>query len=94
MLELYETIEVEVLKTHLTKTLQRVTQSPIVIMNRATPKAVMVAPDEWKAIAKRLEEQQDIIDVLEAKLELATSEDSIEPFDIAELEKMAGRVPA
>jgi hypothetical protein len=69
---------------------------PVFLAQRGTLTAAMISIEEWNKIVNRLEEQQDIIDVLEAELELATGKEQFETVDLAELERMAygDRVPA
>jgi len=46
-------------------------QGPVVINSRSHPVGVLVSPTEWDRLIGLLEDQQDIIDALEAKLEIA-----------------------
>ncbi|MFN8493878.1 MAG: type II toxin-antitoxin system prevent-host-death family antitoxin [Caldilineaceae bacterium] len=50
-------------------------KGPVVINSRSQPVGVLVAPQQWDRLMQLLEDQQDIIDALEAKLEIATGQD-------------------
>ncbi len=45
---------------------------PIVISSRSKPSAVMLSPELWDKIIEQLEEQDDLIQVLQAELDRAT----------------------
>lgn len=62
MHELHQTLAAGELKSNTNEAFEMVKKGPVVILSRATPKAVLVAPDEWNRIAKRLQ-------LLEAQLE-------------------------
>ena len=62
MHELYQTIAAGDLKANTNNAFAMAERGPVVVLSRATPKAVLVAPDEWNRIAERLK-------ILEALLE-------------------------
>jgi hypothetical protein len=64
---------------------------PVILAQRSKPAAVLVSTKLWDDIARRLEEQQDVIDVLQAEVDHLRSGGVIVEPDIAELERMAGR---
>ncbi|MEM7131598.1 MAG: hypothetical protein AAF702_35115 [Chloroflexota bacterium] len=81
--------------------LEMMDKEPVILMNRATPRAVLVNPEAWNATARelnklllRIEELEDSVEVWRGLYELETGKDKIVPADIEELEKAAGRVPA
>jgi PHD/YefM family antitoxin component YafN of YafNO toxin-antitoxin module len=45
---------------------------PVVVSNRSKPAAVMLSPEMWDKIVEQLEEQDDLIQVLQAELDRAT----------------------
>jgi hypothetical protein len=61
---------------------------PVFLAHRSKAIAALVSIEEWNKIVALLDEQQDLIDVLEAELELASGADSLIDGDIAELEKL------
>ena len=54
MNELYQTIAAGDLKANTNEAFAMAEKGPVVVLSRATPKAVLVSPDEWNRIAKRL----------------------------------------
>ena len=74
------------------KVLALIKEHPVVVQKAADPVAVLIAMAEWDKILEQLEALQDFVDVLEAKLELATGADKIVEADIAQLQEMAGHV--
>ncbi len=56
-------------------------KGPVVLMNRATPQAVLVSPSQWNAILDSLEEMQDAILTLQTELKIATGQEQVETVD-------------
>jgi len=56
-------------------------KGPIVLMNRATPQAVLVSPQQWNAILNSLEEMQDAILTLQTELDIATGQHEVETVE-------------
>jgi len=54
MHELYQTMAAGELKANTNAAFTMAEKGPVIILSRATPKAVLVAPDEWNRIAERL----------------------------------------
>ena len=54
MHELYQTIAAGELKANTNEAFAMAEKGPVIILSRATPRAVLVSPDEWNRIAKRL----------------------------------------
>lgn len=54
MNELYQTIAAGELKANTNEAFAMAAKGPVVILSKATPKAVLVSPDEWNRIARRL----------------------------------------
>ena len=50
---------------------------PVVINNRSQPVGVLISPKQWDRLMELLEDQQDLVDVLEAELEIATGKDEV-----------------
>lgn len=68
MHKLYQTIAAGDLKANTNQAFAMAENGPVVILSRATPKAVLVSPDEWNKIAQRLK-------ILEALQEALRIED-------------------
>ncbi len=55
MYALHQTMAAGELKANANEAFEMAKNGPVVILSRATPKAVLVAPDEWNRIARRLQ---------------------------------------
>ena len=62
MHELHQTIAAGELKINASRAFALAEKGPVVILSRATPRAVLVAPDEWNHIAKRLEMLESLLE--------------------------------
>ena len=63
--------------------MQKLNEGPVILMNRATPQAVIVSPKQWNAIVDKLEEMQDALITLQAELAIATGQSQVETIDDA-----------
>jgi prevent-host-death family protein len=54
MHELYQTLAAGDLKANTNEAFAMTEKGPVVILSKATPKAVLVSPSEWNRIARRL----------------------------------------
>jgi prevent-host-death family protein len=54
MHELYQTLAAGALKANANEAFAMAEKGPVVILSKATPKAVLISPEEWNRIAKRL----------------------------------------
>ncbi|HHY55363.1 MAG TPA: type II toxin-antitoxin system Phd/YefM family antitoxin [Chloroflexi bacterium] len=62
MHELHQTIAANELKNNARRAFALAEKGPVVIISRAKPKAVLVAPDEWNRIARRLEILESLLE--------------------------------
>lgn len=70
---------------------------PVVLANRSRPAAVLVSIEQWDKLIERLEDQSDIIDALQMKLDIARGDVEVETFTADQLNQFIGaddRVPA
>ena len=76
--------------------IEKLVDGPVFLTRHGVGEAVLVSNEQWAILMRYIEDQADIIDVLEAKLEIALSQDQIEDVDINELKAMASgeRLPA
>lgn len=78
--------------------ISRLVRGPILLLSRSQPAAVLVSVREWNEIAAIVERNEDLEDLIEMQRleieELKSGVTTTEPADIAELHRMAGRVPA
>ena len=62
MHELYQTIAAGDLKANTNEAFALAEKGPVIVLSRATPKAVLVAPDEWNRIARRLNMLETLVE--------------------------------
>lgn len=73
-----QTVSMNEMKNSMAAVTAKFVKGPVVLMNRATPQAVLVSPQQWNAILDSLEEMQDAIVTLQAELAVATGESRVE----------------
>lgn len=76
-----QTVSMNDIKNRTASVTAKFSQGPVVLMNRATPQAVLVSPEQWNAVLDSLEEMQDAILTLRAELEIATGETQAETVE-------------
>ncbi len=54
-----QTASMQDIKNRTGNVTKKFSNGPVMLMNRATPQAVIVSPAQWNAIVDRLEEMQD-----------------------------------
>jgi PHD/YefM family antitoxin component YafN of YafNO toxin-antitoxin module len=67
----------------------KLAKGPVFLTRHGIGEAVLLSTEQWDKLMAYLDERTDIIDVLEAELELARNEDSIKDIDTNELEAIA-----
>lgn len=60
------------MQTKPSEVLAKLEAGPVILAQRSKPAAVLVSVAQWDRLIERLEDQADIIDALEAKLEIVT----------------------
>jgi prevent-host-death family protein len=87
MYELHQMVSAGELKHNINDVFEKTQTGPVVILSRATPKAVLVSPEHWNAAAKRLEylERQYLCDRLSREMDEESSNEI--PFTKEELIK-------
>ncbi|MBI3959069.1 MAG: type II toxin-antitoxin system Phd/YefM family antitoxin [Chloroflexi bacterium] len=73
-----QTVSMNDIKNRTASVTAKFTEGPVVLMNRGTPQAVLVSPQQWNAILDSLEEMQDAILTLQTELEIATGQNRVE----------------
>lgn len=73
-----QTASMQDIKNRTSDVTKKSLKSPVMLMNRATPQAVIVSPAQWNAIVDRLEELQDALLTLQAELAIATGQTKVE----------------
>ncbi len=56
------------------KVLSMLTDGPVILANRSKPAAILLSVELWNRIVEQLEDQDDLIAALEAKLQIATGQ--------------------
>lgn len=49
-------------------------EGPVVLLNRTEPQGILLSPTQWDALLRRLEDQEAIIEVLTAELQVERGE--------------------
>ena len=75
MNEIYQTIAAGDLKANTNAAFAMAEKGPVVVFSKATPKAVLISPDEWNRIAKRLKMLETLVEAqrIEARNEVNQS---------------------
>ncbi len=76
-----QTVSMNDIKNHTATVTKKFRAGPVVLMNRATPQAVLVSPQQWNALLESLEEMQDAIVTLQAELAVANGESAVETIE-------------
>lgn len=62
MQELYQTIAAGDLKTNTNAAFEMVAAGPVIVLSKATPKAVLVSVEEWNRLARRLKLLETLVE--------------------------------
>lgn len=87
-----QTASMQDIKNRTGEVTEHLAKGPVLLMNRATPQAVIVSTEQWNAIVDRMEEMQDAIITLQAELAIATGQSQVETIDdaVAFMNEMMG----
>lgn len=87
-----QTASMQDIKNRTAAVTKKFIDGPVLLMNRATPQAVIVSTEQWNAIVNRFEEMQDAIITLQAELAIATGQSQVETIDdpVAFMKEMMG----
>lgn len=77
------------LKNNHLQVLAQAEQSPIVLASRNQPVGVLVSPHHWEQFVNRLEDLEDLVDVLKTLLQEAKGEIEAEEIGAEELAEWA-----
>lgn len=73
-----QTASMQDIKNRTSAVTKKFAKGPVMLMNRATPQAILISPAQWNAILDRLEGMQDAIVTLQAELAIATGQSQVE----------------
>lgn len=85
------------LKNNHLAVLAQAEQTPVVLASRNQPVGVLVSPQQWERFMNRLEDLEDLVDVLKTLLQEATGEikaEEIEADELAEWAQYGQRISA
>jgi PHD/YefM family antitoxin component YafN of YafNO toxin-antitoxin module len=87
-----QTASMQDIKNRTAAVTKKFVKGPVMLMNRATPQAIIISPAQWNAIVDRLEEMQEAIVTLQAELAIATGQSQVETVDdpVAFMNEMLG----
>ena len=85
MYELHQTASAGDLKSNTNAVFEKAEIAPVVILSRATPKAVMVSPAYWNAVAKELQRYRARERASERAAEIDENPNIVVPFTDEEL---------
>lgn len=63
-----EIVGISDLRLRQSEVLSKLRDGPVVLTQHTRPVAVLVSPEQWKQMVERLEQLEDALDVLEARL--------------------------
>ena len=65
-------------------------KAPVVLINRSRPVGVLISPEQWDALAARLDDLESALDALKAELALERGDESLTDVDLETLKAEAG----
>lgn len=69
---------------------------PVVLVNRTQPQGILLSPGQWDKLLTRLEDLEDLVDVLNTELQVERGELAVETLDKQSFAEWvdAERIPA
>lgn len=65
-------------------------KGPVILAQRSRPAAVLVSITQWDRLMERLDEQDDLIEVLQAELDIASGKTKLERMPDEEIDEWLG----
>ncbi len=72
-----QTLPISDLRFRQAEVLDHLQESPVVLTRQGRAAAVLVAPDEWNAIVCQLEDFEDALAVMQARLEILAGDEEL-----------------
>ena len=97
MSKVQQIIPISDMKLRQPEVLGMLTNGPVVLAHRSRPAAVLVSVQQWDRLMAQLEDQQDVIDIQEVELKIATGKRKVIEMSPEELEAWAAddeKIPA
>ncbi|MCE7985902.1 MAG: type II toxin-antitoxin system Phd/YefM family antitoxin [Caldilinea sp. CFX5] len=88
---------ISVLKNDHLKVLAQAAQEPVVLASRNQPVGVLLSPQHWEKLLNRMEDLEDMVEVLNALLREARGEiapEEVKAEELSEWAQYAQRLPA
>ena len=89
MSKVQQIIPISDMKLRQPEVLGMLTNGPVVLAHRSRPAAVLVSVQQWDRLMAQLEDQQDIIEIQEVELNIATGKSKVVEMSSEELEAWA-----
>ncbi|MBE2237395.1 MAG: type II toxin-antitoxin system Phd/YefM family antitoxin [Caldilineaceae bacterium] len=84
-----QTIPISDLRFHQAEVLDQLQQRPVVLTRQGRAAAVLVSPDEWNSVVQQLEDLEDALAVLQARLQIETGVEELLDWESAKTELTA-----
>lgn len=56
-------------------------KGPVVLVNRTQPQGILISPEQWDQLLTRLEDLEDLVDVLNTELQVERGEITVETLE-------------
>lgn len=56
-------------------------KGPVVLVNRTQPQGILLSPEQWDKLLTRLEDLEDLVDVLNTELQVERGEITVETLE-------------
>lgn len=87
-----QTIPISDLRFHQAAVLDRLQERPVVLTRQGRAAAVLVSPGEWNAVVQQLEDLEDALAVMQARLEIETGAEALVDWETVKTELSASAV--
>lgn len=84
------------MRVHQAQIIENVRRGPVILVERGSrPALVVISPEQWNALAERMEYLEDVAAIYKKKWEIATGQDDMEEVSSQQIEDWLGEsVPA
>jgi prevent-host-death family protein len=81
MREIPNLMPISELRIHQNQVLAKLNEGPMVLTQHGRAAAVLVGPEYWNRLQEMIEDLEDSVDALQAKIELLTGQDESVPWE-------------
>jgi len=84
------------MRVHQAQIIEKARRGPVILVERGSrPALVVISPEQWNALAERMEYLEDVAAIYKKKWEIATGQDDMEEVSSQQIEDWLGEsVPA